>query len=193
MVDFGELPLAEVVKRVASAEPTPGAGPSLAWTCALAAGLVEMVCAVALRKQPQDPNALDKRRDRAAALRELALSLADTDVAAYGAVLAAQRRRQDSGHAAGVREALQAAADPLVAIVEAGAEVARLAADAVADARGGVRGEAMTAAVLGAAVVRAGVPLVELNLAGARDDPRLARVRQLRLEADSERDRALDG
>ena len=193
MVDFAELPLAEVVQRVASVEPTPGAGPSLAWTCALAAGLVEMVCAVSLHKQPEHPSEIEKRRDRAAALREVALSLADIDAAAYQDVLAVQRRRQEAGHAERLRDALFAAADPLVAIVEAAGEVTRLAADAVAEARGGVRGEATTAAVLGAAVVHAGVPLVELNLAGARDDPRLARVRHLGNEAGSERERALRG
>jgi methenyltetrahydrofolate cyclohydrolase len=191
MVDFAELPLAEVLQRVASVEPTPGAGPSLAWTCALAAGLVEMVSAVSLRHQPQGANAIVQRRERAATLREVALSLAETDAAAYRAVIAVQRGREQAGHAARLRDALHAAADPLVAIVEAAGEVTRLAADAIADARGGVRGEAMTAAVLGAAVVHAGAVLVELNLAGARDDPRLAHVRQLGEAADSERERAL--
>lgn len=193
MADFAELSLAEVMRRVASAEPTPGAGPSLAWTCALAAGLVEMVSAVSLRQQPQDPSAIEERRDRGLALRHAALALADTDAAAYQVVLAVQRSRQEEGHVHRLREALLAAADPLVAIVEAAAEVTRLAADAVADARGGVRGEAIAAAVLGSAVVDAGVPLVELNLASARDDPRLARVRHLGREAGAERERALGG
>jgi hypothetical protein len=43
MPDFADLSLTEIVDAVASRDPTPGAGPSLAWTCALAAGLVEMV------------------------------------------------------------------------------------------------------------------------------------------------------
>jgi hypothetical protein len=64
------------------------------------------------------------------------------------------------------------AADPPLRIARVGAEVTSLAADAAADARGGVRGEAVTAAVLGEAVVRAVVPVIELNLAGAPDDPR---------------------
>lgn len=193
MVDFEELRLAEVVQRVASLEPTPGAGPSLAWTCGLAAALVEMVSAVTLRQQPPDPSAIEQRRDRATAVRHQALSLADTDAAAYREVLAVKRRRQDPGHAARLREALHAAADPLVAIVEAGGDVTRLAADARAQVRGGARGEAMTAAVLGDAVVQAGASLVELNLAGSRDDPRLARVRHVAQAAADDRDRALGG
>ncbi len=191
MADFAELRLAEVMERVASVQPTPGAGPSLAWTCGLAAALVEMVCAVSLRKQPEHPSEIEERRARAMALRKEALSLADIDAAAYQDVIAVQRRRHEAGHAERLRDALLAAADPLVAIVETAGEVTRLAADAVAGARGGVRGEAITAAVLGAAVVQAGLPLVELNLGGAPDDPRLARVRRLGEAARSERERAL--
>jgi len=192
MADFAELTLAEVVQRVASIEPTPGAGPSLAWTCALAAALVEMVSQVALRKQAAEPSVLEERRDRAAALKEMALSLADSDAAAYQEVLTAQRRRDQPDHAEGVRRALSAAAEPLVLIVETAGEVTRLAADAAAEARGGVRGEAVTAAVLGAAVAQAGISLVELNLGGARNDPRITRVREVVEQADAARTRALE-
>ncbi len=192
MADFADLPLGEVVQRVASLEPTPGAGPSLAWTCALAAALVEMVSLVSLRRQPAQAAAIEERRDRAAVLRDVAMSLAERDAAAYREVLTAQRRRQDPDRARAVRKALHAAADPLVEIVEVAGELTRLAADAVAEAHGGVRGEAVTAAVLGAAVVQAAVSLVELNLAGARDDPRVARVIEVGQQAYADRDRALE-
>jgi hypothetical protein len=56
MPDFADLSLTEIVDAVASRDPTPGAGPSLAWTCALAAGLVEMVSAVMLGKEPELPS-----------------------------------------------------------------------------------------------------------------------------------------
>jgi formiminotetrahydrofolate cyclodeaminase len=176
--DFAELPLAEVVASVASREPTPGAGPSLAWTCALAAGLVEMTSAVMLRKDPESPPAVEARRDRARALREAAMSLADRDAAAYREVLAAQRRRDEPGHPQRVRQALADAADPLVQIVQTGREVSELAVAAVDDARGAVRGEAITALVLAESVARAGVLLVELNLASAPEDPRRASARE---------------
>jgi hypothetical protein len=45
--------------------------------------------------------------------------------------------------------------------------------------------------VLGEAVVRAGIPLVDLNLASVRDDPRRARVRELAEGARADLDRAL--
>jgi formiminotetrahydrofolate cyclodeaminase len=183
--------LTALVGRVASIDPAPGAGPSAAWTCALAAALVEMVSAVALRKDPVDAPAAERRRDRAADLRARALELADDDVAAYTAVLAVLRRREEPGHGGRLRAALSDAADPPLAIVEIAAEVARLAADAASEARGGVRGEAMTAAILAEAVVRAGLPLVDLNLASAPEDPRRARVRELARAAGADLERAL--
>jgi formiminotetrahydrofolate cyclodeaminase len=178
MAPFADLPLHQIVESVAARDPTPGAGPSLAWTCALAAALVEMTSAVTLRKEPESPAAIEARRDRAHALRTTALELADLDAAAYGEVLAVQRRRDEPGHPQRLRQALADAADPLVRIIETAREVAELATGAVADARGGVRGEAITALVLAASVARGGVPLVELNLASHPQDPRRALVRE---------------
>jgi formiminotetrahydrofolate cyclodeaminase len=182
--------LATLTDRVASADPAPGAGPSAAWTCALAAALVQMVSDVAIRKEPVDVDAAARRRDSAAALRAQALALADEDVAAYTEVIAVLRRREEPGHGSRLREALSAAADPPLAIVEVAAEVTRLAADAALEARGAVRGEALTAAVLAEAVVRAGGPLVDLNLGSAPEDPRRARVRELAQLARADLDRA---
>ena len=178
MSEFADLPLNAIVESVAARDPTPGAGPSLAWTCALAAALVEMVSAVTLRKEPESPAAIEARRDGAHALRTTALSLADRDAAAYREVLAVQRRRDEPGHPQRLRQALADAADPLVAIIETARDVATLANGAVADARGGVRGEAITALVLAESVARGGVPLVELNLASDPQDPRRAQVRE---------------
>jgi formiminotetrahydrofolate cyclodeaminase len=187
---LSDSPFAALVERLASTDPAPGAGPSLAWTCAMSAALVEMVSAIALRKDPPDPSATAARRDRAAALRAHALELADQDVAAYSEVLAVLRRRDEPGHGARLHAALSDAADPPLGIVEIAAEVTALAADAASEARGAVRGEAITAAVLAEAVVRAGFPLVDLNLAGARDDPRRPRAGELARGARAALDRA---
>jgi formiminotetrahydrofolate cyclodeaminase len=188
-----DSPLAALLERVASSDPAPGAGPTAAWTCALAAALVEMVSAVALRKQPQDADAIEARRLRAVELRSNALALAERDIAAYRDVLAVARRRGEASHPQRLRDALGAAADPPIAIVEVAAEVTRLAADAAGQARGGIRGEAITAAVLAEAVARAGVSIAELNLAGAPEDPRLGRVRALAQAARADRDRVVAG
>ena len=191
MSEFADLSLTEIVDAIASRDPTPGAGPTLAWTCAFAAALVEMVSAVMLRKEPESAEAIAARRDRAHQLRATALSLADQDAAAYRDVLSVQRRRDEPGHPQRLRQALADAADPLVQIVETAREVSELAAAAVADARGGVRGEALTALVLAAGVARGGVPLVELNLAGDPQDPRRALVRRAAEAGAEDLERAL--
>ena len=186
MADLADLSFTRLTESIAAARPTPGAGPSLAFTCAIAAALVEMVSAVMLNKGA----AVQECHDRAGALRLRALALADVDAAAYENVLAVQRRRDEPGHGERLREALREAADPIVEIVETAAELASLAAEAAAVARGGVRGEALTAAALGAAVAEAGVPLVELNLGGTRDDPRLGQVRHAAQQARQACDRS---
>lgn len=171
-------PLSTLLDGLASTAPAPGAGAAAAWTAAIAAALVEMVSAIECRREGASPQAVG-RRDRAGELRPLVLALAQEDVAAYAAVLAA---RGDRGR---WREALAAAADPPLRIASAAAELCELAADAVANARGGVRGEALAAVALASAAVSASVPLVELNLGGAPDDPRLAAARELRARAQS--------
>jgi formiminotetrahydrofolate cyclodeaminase len=188
-----ELPFGELVEAVASAHPAPGAGPSAAWTCALAAALVEMVSAVALRKEPgaADAAAATRRRERAAELRAAALALADEDVVAYTAVLDVLGRREEPGHGARLVAALSEAADPPLAIAETAGEVARLAAEAAAEARGAVKGEAVTAAVLAEAVARACAPLVDMNLGSAPNDSRRARVREIAELAGADLARAL--
>lgn len=171
-------PLPALLDGLASTAPAPGAGAAAAWTCAIAAALVEMVSAIECRREDPSPLA-HARRDRAGELRPLALALADEDVEAYGAVLAARGSHQR------FREALSAAADPPLRIARAAAELSGLAADAAANARGGVRGEALAAVALANAAVAAAVPLVELNLGGAPDDPRLTEARELRARAQS--------
>ena len=155
----------------------------------MAAALLEMTVGTELRREPGDAPAARRKRDRAAALRAQALALADTDVAAYRAVLDVRREGDLPGHAARLAQALSAAADPPVAIAETAAEVTRLAVGAARRARGGVRGEAIAAVLLGEASAAACVSLVELNLGGAPDDPRLERVRALAIAARDDRAR----
>jgi formiminotetrahydrofolate cyclodeaminase len=189
--ELAQTPLRELLERIASSEPVPGAGPSAAWTCALAAALVEMVCAVSLRKEPSA--ALEARRERAAVLRADSCALAERDMAVYGEVLAARRRRGEQGGGERLQQALAAAADPPLAIAEAAAEVTGLAAEAYADARGAVRGEALTAAVLAEAVGRACAALVPLTRGGAPSDPRRARAAALLSAAAAARERLAGG
>ena len=160
---------------MASSDPVPGAGPAAAWTCALAAALVEMVCAVMARREGDQDAARAGHGERAAAIRAAALELAGRDMDAYREVLAA-RSSADAGLR---RAALAAAADPPLEIAAAAAELTALAAEAFAAARGGVRGEAATAAVLAEAATRAAAAIVSFNLAGDPGDPRRVRASEL--------------
>jgi formiminotetrahydrofolate cyclodeaminase len=182
----------ELLDGLGSESAAPGAGPAAAWACALAAALVEMVAGVVLargagRPEPEGRGVrpeLEGRRARARELRGAALRLADEDQTAYRAV--------QNAAPADKRAALSAAADPPLAIAEAAVETARLAADSMRDATGPVRGEAATAALLASAAAAAAARLVEMNLAGAPEDPRAARARELAAEA-AERGRSASG
>lgn len=179
----------DLLERVASSDPVPGAGPAAAWTCALAAALVEMVCAVMSRREGDENGELAARGERAAAIRAGALALAGRDMDVYREVLAVR----SAGDPELLRAALAAAADPPLLIAEAAAELTALAADAFAGSRGGVRGEAGTAAVLAEASARAAAAIVVFNLAGDRGDPRRDRARELVAQANAQRARVEGG
>jgi formiminotetrahydrofolate cyclodeaminase len=179
VVRANEATWAALLEQVAARDPVPGAGPSIAWTCALAAALVEMVGAVALQQSPMDAIAVAKRTARAAVIRGAALDLAERDGESYREVLAARRQRDEPNGRERLRSAFSAAADPPLAIAELAAELAALAADAGVAVRGGVRGEAITAAVLAEAAARAAASIVAMNLAGFTGDTRIAHAEAL--------------
>jgi formiminotetrahydrofolate cyclodeaminase len=174
MAALRERPLGELLDEVASAGGGPSAGACAAWACALACALVELVAEVTAGRADR-PDAHPRMGDlRAAArrLRDEALALGERDVAAYAAVLDAERR----GDADATRAALSAAADVPLALAEDAAEAAELAAQAAAAGVPAVRGDAIAAARLGAAAAAAAAELVAVNLA-SRPDPRIPRAR----------------
>ena len=69
------------------------------------------------------------------------------------------------------------------AIAEAATRVAELAAEAVRDGSEHLRGDATTGVLLAEAAARAAVDLVQINLAGREDDPRLDRSAALVMRA----------
>jgi methenyltetrahydrofolate cyclohydrolase len=180
---------ADLLERVASSDPVPGAGPAAAWTCALAAALVEMVSAVMSRRDGDGSGELAARSERAAAIRAGTLALAGRDMAVYREVLAVRSAADPEL----LRAALAAAADPPLLIAEAAAELTGLAADAFAGSHGAVRGEAVTAAVLAEAAARAAAAIVVFNLAGDPADPRRDRARELVAQANAQRARTEAG
>jgi formiminotetrahydrofolate cyclodeaminase len=129
---------------------------------------------------------------RARALRERALALADADLTSYAPVLAAARLPAgDPARAGALRAALAEACTVPLAIAETGAEAAELAATLAREGRRSLEGDATAGALLAEAATRAAVRLVEINLAGAPDDPRLAEARACAERAWAARRRAL--
>jgi methenyltetrahydrofolate cyclohydrolase len=153
--------VADLLAEVAAPTPAPGGGSSAAVACALAAALVEMT-----------------GDERAAALRERALELAEADLGSYAPVLEAQRLpADDPARAKRLRAALSEASTVPLQLAELGCEVAELAAAAARGGRRSLEGDATAGALLAEAATRAAARLVELNLAEQPEDRRLAAAR----------------
>ena len=169
--DYLELPVGSFLDLVAAGDPAPGGGSVAAVSVALAAGLSSMAARLST-KQLADAPGLAERTE---GLRERVAPLARADALAYGRVLVAQRAADDDDGR--VRAALSEAADVPLAIAEAGAQVARIAARLASDGNPNLKGDALCALLLADAGVRAAVRLVEINLSG--EDGRLERAREL--------------
>ena len=174
--DYLELPLGRFLDLVAAGDSAPGGGSAAAVSVALAAGLSSMAARLST-KHLVDASGL---AERAKGLRERVAPLARADAVAYGRVLVAQRAREADDHDGRVRAALSEAADVPLAIAEAGAEVARIAARLATDGNPNLEGDALCGVLLADAGVRAAVRLVEINLSGEPgEDGRLERAREL--------------
>jgi formiminotetrahydrofolate cyclodeaminase len=118
---------------------------------------------------------------QAEALRARLTELAEEDVAAYGNALASLRGEgapdSQEGRDFWLGRALTRAADAVVLIAEAAADVTELAAGLAARTEGPHRPDAVAAAVLAEAAARAAAHLVEVNLAAGEDDERVSRAR----------------
>jgi formiminotetrahydrofolate cyclodeaminase len=162
--------LASFVTELADRTPAPGGGAAAGAGCALGGALAEMAARFA---------GLEGAAARAAELRQEALALSEADRAAYAPVLTALRRpADDPGRASALAAAQSAAADVPLAIAEAAAAVAVLARDVAAAGKPALRGDALAGADLAAGAARAAARLVEINLGGAPDDPRVRRARE---------------
>ncbi len=161
---------------MASDEPAPGGGAAAAVAVALAAGLSGMAARLSANHLA-DATGLAEQADH---LRQRVAPLAQEDATAYGHVLAAYRTPDDGDpevRQERIRTALSGAADVPLAIAEAGAEVAEVAARLAREGNPNLRGDAVAAALLAEAGVRAAAVLVEINTtAGEISDDRVERV-----------------
>ncbi len=165
---LAELPLSELLERVAARTPAPGAGSTAAMTCALAAGLVQMAARFAPDGSPAAGVA-----QRAGDLRGIALRLADDDLRAYAPVLEALRLpASEPDRLKRLATARSQASQPPLGVAQAGAEVAELGVIAGRSGSPHLIGDATAGVLLAAAACRAAAELVAINLADAPDDQR---------------------
>lgn len=175
--DLLQLPLAQLLDRLAAEGPTPGAGAVAALTAGMAAGLVGMV-AGASPGWGEAPAVVAQ----ATALRRRLAPLAAANAQAYEDALASLAL-PDSVHpdarSHAIVTALDRAADIPLRIVAAANDVAYLAAEAAHWGEPALRPDATAAALLAAGSARAAAHLVEINLATGPDDDRVVRARSL--------------
>ena len=178
--DLLELSLREFLDLVASEEPTPAGGSAAALAVAMSASLSAMVA----RASPDWPEA-GSAVAQAERLRKRVAPLAQRDAEAYEEALVTLRlpeRVEPTVRDAAVGAALARAAEVPLAISDAAADAAYLAA-LVAD-RGTPerRGDAVAAALLAEAAARAAECLVAVNLTVRTGDPRSEQA-QMNVEA----------
>lgn len=191
MTGLADQPLARLLDVVASADPAPGGGSASAVAAALAAALLEMTACLELIREDAGDAIPEDAPDRARALRARALALADQDLSSYAPVLDALRLPADRPERAQRLEAaLSGASQAPLAIAEAAAETATLAAQVTAACQPPIRGDALAGVLIAEAAAVAAASLVEINLTG-RDDADLARVRDARRRAQEAREDAL--
>jgi methenyltetrahydrofolate cyclohydrolase len=175
---FLSLPLDDFLDALSAGEPAPGGGAAAAIAVALGASLCAMTARLSSARFP----AAAELAAEAELLRNQAAWLGEADAEAYGHVIEAFRLPKEPGSDArghAVAAALSAAADVPMRVIDAAAQVARLAARLAEDGNPNLRGDAVTAALLAEAGARAAGALVRINLADAPQDHRLAEVDRL--------------
>lgn len=179
-----EETVAAFLAALAAPLPAPAAGSALALVGALAAGLVEKSARLSTGHWARAA----ETADRSEALRARLGPLAREDAQAYTVTLTALRAA--GGDPELRAAALALAADTPLAIAEAAAEVAHLAAALALHGNPTLRTDAQTAALLAEAATRSAAALVETNLDGSADE-RIELVRSAAVAAADARSRAL--
>lgn len=154
----------ELAELISSADVIPASG----WVAGVSASFAAaLVAKAAVRSEGWSDSA--GARAQAVDLRDRLLALAVQDAQAYESALEALERPDES-----LAGALASAADAPLALAEAAADVALLAADATERADGASRADAAAAAALAAGAARAAAKLVAINLSTQPGDERIA-------------------
>jgi len=189
-----ELPVGELVARLASDAPVPGGGSASALAGALAAALVHMVVELTAGRSEADRDeaALVEIRTAAASLQSELTRLVDADAAAYASVMAARRLPRDSDLERAARRvqldaAIREATRAPLATARHASDVLGLAERLAPVGNRNAVSDVGVAALLAAASVRGAILNVRINL------PYVANDEALRAEAEAEAARLLAG
>jgi methenyltetrahydrofolate cyclohydrolase len=175
--DLLDLRLRDLLDAIASEDPTPGGGSAAALAVAVSAGLSAMVA-----RASGDWAEAGAAVAQAERLRKRTAPLAQRDAEAYEEALAAMRlpdRVEPAVRDAAVGATMARAAEVPLAIAEAGADAAFLAAWIADRGSADRRGDAVAAALLAEAGTRAAAALVSVNLAVTAGDDRIEHARTL--------------
>ncbi len=174
---MAELPVRQLIGRLASSAPTPGGGSAAAVVGAMAAALVEMVGALTSDRPATAADAVREIAAAAAARRSELLELAELDASAYQAVIAARRLPRETeaeraDRAVRVAEATRAATQIPLRVAEAAADVLTLAHRLAPLGNPHAISDVGVAAQLASASVRGALLNVRINLPSlSPDDP----------------------
>ena len=125
---------------------------------------------------------------RATRLQAELLECGELELRSYSPVLQAVRLPAgDPSRAERLADALSRASETPLEIARVSTEVAELAAGIVPDSKPAVEGDAVAAVLLAEAAAQAAARLVQINLAGSPEDPRLAEVAELTRRASEAR------
>lgn len=170
-----DLPLREFLDRLAAEEPSPAGGSAAALGVAMGAALIAKV-AKASTAWPE-AGAVVAQAER---LRRRTAPLAQSDADVYEEALAAlhlPEQLEPEVRDMAIGQVLARAAEIPLVIAEAGADVARLAAEVAERGAPERRGDAIAAALIGEAAARAAANLVAINLTVTPEDERVLRAR----------------
>jgi formiminotetrahydrofolate cyclodeaminase len=175
--DFLATPIGDFIDILAE-EEAPGGGSAAAVTVTMAAGLVVMVARASKDHWAEAGGAIGQ----AETFRARVAPLAQADAEVYKDALTMLRRREEVSERyrdQTLRDALERSVEIPVRIVEAGCDLACLAALLVENGNPEVRADAAVACVLAEGGARAAALLVETNLGATEDDARVRHVRSL--------------
>jgi methenyltetrahydrofolate cyclohydrolase len=192
----GETPFGELLDALAEQTPAPGGGTAAALAGTLAAGLVQMAARFTLAREAlaERHQRMGEILERAGELRERMLELAEVELHAYEPVLEALRlSADDPQRAQRLSAARSRAAQSPFELAVAAAELACLGEETARAGNPNLEGDALTGCLLAEAACRAATRLVEINLPGGEEDPRVREARDHSRRALTARERALPG